>query len=295
MTIVCFIIFGEHDIRVREAIAEAISFIDSHVPLETTIIEISEDIKPSFWDNYDCYFAHAGDFNKLIDKIPEGYDIYVCLWKAKDKPVCWSGGTWGVEYGIHNAWLCSLPYDLPDCFDSVGDQYNYRLSQRIVHEILNALHGMGLIEKTPEKCEEYGFYDPIGGWKNCYIECLKTYKGGNMGEWKEVWRRSWTLTIEEEEEPFRPDVLVEEHLKDLPQITETTVNYGYIVVKGLSDVTRRVRCRVLLDNVPARLDGENRVEIKEVSKSKVTSFDVIFDRPPRGSYQVDAVVEQWVE
>jgi len=290
---ICFVIYEQHDEKPKQAVFEAIDFIQQYIPLETTLIEISEDIEPSFWDNYDCYFAHAGDFSRLIDKIPEGYDIYVCLWKAKGKPVCWSGGTWGIEYGIHNAWLCSIPYDLPDCFDTVGDQYRYRLSQRITHEVLNAFHGMGIIEYSPERCPEYGFKDPKG-WRDCYVYCLKSYKGGEkVGEWKEVWSSGMhQIRIVKPETPFQPRIkVVTENLR-IPEEANAgdEVYCGDIQIRSDSDVEVLWRAVTLVNG------QEVNPEEGTVKIGKIETYVPWFVAPSEETVvDFEVKVFEWVE
>ena len=166
---ICFVIFGRHDYKLNEAILEAVEFINKYIKIDYEITSFVTEIEPAYWEESNCYFAHSGDFKLFEPLIKDSFEIYVCLWKSKGKVVCWNGGTWGPEYGIKNAWLCSLPYDLSDCYHQVGEQWKYRISQRIVHELLNAFHGLGLTEgRWGEECDEYGFDDPELGWKECY-------------------------------------------------------------------------------------------------------------------------------
>ncbi len=293
---ICFVVFGEYDGRINSVLVEVCSFLKRYIPLEHKIVKISTNVTPT--KRGDCYYADCYEFRPFEDKIPDGYNIYVCLWKALGKKTCWFGGTWGKPYSIKDAWLCSLPYDLPDCYDKVGNQWNYRLTQRIIHEILNAMHGMGVITKSPEKCTEYGYDDPELGWKNCYIECLKTY---NMGEWKEVWSDKWNIEVEGKEgkdevvKPFQPDIVVESYLNKVTKATEGKISCGYINIKGKSEKTVKVRATIYLNDKIATLDGNPRQTVFDnVSEYKSCMFDMVFDSKP-GKYTVKVVVEQWVD
>lgn len=287
---ICFVTFGRYE-PVKEAITEAVRFIGDYMPLETTLIEIEEDIEPSRWN--DCYFAHAGDIKPFEDKIPKGYDIYICLWRAQGETTCWLGGTWGKEYGIHNAWLCSIPYDLPDCYNKVSNQWNYRLSQRIVHETLNALHGMGVTTKSPEKCVEYGFSDPEGGWKECYVECLKTYRGDDMGEWRLVWESDeYTVNVvKPPETPFQPSItVVAENLRIPAQVEISKIVYcGDIQIRTDKDYDIRWKGVTVVN------DEEINPKVDTVRSGQIKTYVPYFTTPDfETQLRVKVRIYQWV-
>ncbi len=167
---VCFAVFGgKIDKRVFKSIREVQKLFDKYLDVGWKMLTVTRDIKPSYWgEKMDCWFVCGGDVKEYENHPPDKYDIYVILWKAKGKKTCYGGGTWGPDFGVKDGWLCSIPYDLWDCFLPIGWQWRYRLSQRMSHELLNALHGLGVVKYSVEKCYDYGFRDPLNGWRECH-------------------------------------------------------------------------------------------------------------------------------
>jgi len=171
---ICFVVTGNRpDPRVYKALDEVREFFkDSSINITRHTTTILEEVEPSYWESLGCYFAHGGDMTPITDKIPDGFDIYVVLWESRNRKVCWAGGTWGVLFGIKGGILSSIPWDLPDSFDSVPGQWNHRLSGRIVHEIIHGLYDLKLVYASSDDCKELGFDDPDEGWRSCYEEIV---------------------------------------------------------------------------------------------------------------------------
>jgi len=180
----CFLYFGKDktNLPVRDAIEETVNYLKSKIAFEHTIIEFSDDL-PIYWFSnwynyaYNCYFCDPKkSFNPFLNKIPEGYHIYVALFRMQGKKPCITSACYRPESTIWNTPLVATPYDLDDCFNRVGNLWRYRLTQRIVHDIVNALYLLKLTTRLADNCPRYGYKRTDEGWKSCYDWILSQVK-----------------------------------------------------------------------------------------------------------------------
>lgn len=134
-----------------------------------------------YWSqqNPPCYFVSPWSLSpETKAKIPNNVKCNIVAWDTQGANICWAGGTWGPDHGLHGISFVSIPFGWAPA--EPWGPWKYTYSQAYVHEWLHAvdiiLNILGYPDvPSADECGKYG-YDGTNdsGWANCYKFMLST-------------------------------------------------------------------------------------------------------------------------